>query len=186
MCGLNDIRLCRMAGHRERASWAHPGRPGVTEVGVGVPSCFRFRCPAIRQVFIRTPPRLIWKRVPRCASSLAPAPHPAHPVTLSIASPWVTRHEPSCLQGLIMSPDIIIMPPLLRSRRFLETPKRNTIFSSGGRGVCNESLPANRFMVSLVGPPAMPGCKPRQARKGATVATAACAGMWLAGGTSIL
>ncbi len=40
-------------------------------------------------------------------------------------------------------------------------------------------------MVSLVGPRAMPGCKPRQARKGAAVAAKACAVVWLAGGTSI-
>ncbi len=41
-------------------------------------------------------------------------------------------------------------------------------------------------MVSLVGPLAMSGCKPRQARKGAAVAANACAGVWLAGGTSII
>ncbi len=40
-------------------------------------------------------------------------------------------------------------------------------------------------MVSLVGPLAMTGCEPRQARKGAAVVTDACAGVWLAGGTSI-
>ena len=40
-------------------------------------------------------------------------------------------------------------------------------------------------MVSLVGPLAMIGCKPRQARKGATVTADSCAGVWLAGGTSI-
>ena len=41
-------------------------------------------------------------------------------------------------------------------------------------------------MVALVGPPATLNCEPRQARKGATVAVAACAGMWLAGAASIL
>jgi len=34
-------------------------------------------------------------------------------------------------------------------------------------------------MVALVGPPAMDICKPRQARKGATVAETSCAGVWL-------
>ncbi|GEK51064.1 hypothetical protein HVE01_17850 [Vreelandella venusta] len=32
-----------------------------------------------------------------------------------------------------------------------------------------------------LGPPATLNCKPRQARKGATVVVAACAGMWLLG-----
>jgi len=31
----------------------------------------------------------------------------------------------------------------------------------------------------------MIGCEPRQARKGATVTADSCAGVWLAGGTSI-
>lgn len=35
-------------------------------------------------------------------------------------------------------------------------------------------------MVSRVGPLATIPCKPRQARKGATVATDSCAGVWLA------
>jgi len=32
-----------------------------------------------------------------------------------------------------------------------------------------------------LGPPATLNCEPRQARKGATVVVAACAGMWLLG-----
>ena len=40
-------------------------------------------------------------------------------------------------------------------------------------------------MVSLVGPLAMLGCEPRQTRKGAAATAIACAGVWLAGGTSI-
>ena len=40
-------------------------------------------------------------------------------------------------------------------------------------------------MVSLVGPLAMLGCEPRQARKGAAATAFVCAGVWLAGGTSI-
>ncbi len=40
-------------------------------------------------------------------------------------------------------------------------------------------------MVAPVGPPAMISCKPRQARKGATVAVMSCAGVWLAGAISI-
>jgi len=40
------------------------------------------------------------------------------------------------------------------------------------------------LVVSLVGPLAMIGCEPRQARKGAAVAADSCAGVWLAGDTS--
>ena len=36
-------------------------------------------------------------------------------------------------------------------------------------------------MAAPFGPPAMKPCKPRQARKGATVAESSCAGMWLTG-----
>ena len=35
-------------------------------------------------------------------------------------------------------------------------------------------------METSVGPSAMISCKPRQARKGATVAVVSCAGVWLA------
>lgn len=41
------------------------------------------------------------------------------------------------------------------------------------------------FMVSLAGPRAMIRCKPRQARKGATVAADACAVVWLAGDATL-
>jgi len=40
------------------------------------------------------------------------------------------------------------------------------------------------LVVSLVGPLAMIGCEPRQARKGAAVTADSCAGVWLARGTS--
>jgi hypothetical protein len=40
-------------------------------------------------------------------------------------------------------------------------------------------------MVSLAGPRAMIRCKPRQARKGATVAADSCAVVWLAGGATL-
>jgi len=51
-----------------------------------------------------------------------------------------------------------------------------TISTSGIVRIC--------FVVSLVGPLAMIGCEPRQARKGAAVTADSCAGVWLAGGTS--
>jgi len=40
-------------------------------------------------------------------------------------------------------------------------------------------------MVAPIGSPAMVSCKPRQARKGATVAVRLCAGVWLVGVISI-
>src|SRR5690606_25136597 len=40
-------------------------------------------------------------------------------------------------------------------------------------------------MVAPIGSPAMVSCKPRQARKGATVAVRLCAGVWLVGAISI-
>ena len=40
-------------------------------------------------------------------------------------------------------------------------------------------------MVSLVGPLAMIGCELRQTWKGAAVTADSCAGVWLAGDTSI-
>ena len=80
-----------------------------------------------------------------------------------------------------MPPTPIFQSPhqasLASSRHFIDNARPDN-------GAVLGQTSVSGFMVSLAGPRAMIRRKPRQARKGATVAADSCAVVWLAGGAT--